>query len=334
MTELAVAPARNDAGSKLIVVMPVYEDRKSAITLLQRLSQVCPSETYVVAVEDGSVCDPLSGSDLTAADIEGEVIHLTRNLGHQRAIAAGLTYVARHHSPRTVVVMDSDGEDRPEAIAGLIDRLARGDVDAVVAQRTRRRNFRLFYLLYRWLFHLLTGRTIQFGNFCALSNIAVRRLAAMQEVWVHLAASLMISRLRVTPVPTNKGERYAGKSTMNFLSLALHGIRSMMVFAEDVLIRVGTFCLLLALGAVMLLLATAALGLMGAPTPSWLHFASGILFILFLQAGMLTLLTLMLSGIVKSTPPITRVELEHLIETVERTSPRPASVRVPIAAKG
>jgi len=311
-------------GKALVVVMPIYEDRESASLLMKDLKLHCPTRPFIVAVEDGSVHNPLQPADVSAAGLEGEVIYLARNMGHQRAIATGLSYTSIHHRPAAVVVMDSDGEDQPQAICRLLDRLQEGDVDAVVAQRRKRSEslqFRAFYMFYRLVFSILTGRAIRFGNFTVLSGVATKRMASMQELWVHFAASLMTSRLRVAEVPTDRGSRHAGRSSMNFFSLSLHGMRSMMVFAEDVLIRVGTFCVLLAVGAVGLLVATVGLKMAGIATPGWFSTASGILFIILLQAGILTFVTLMISGIVKSAPPITRTELDHLIDRVEYAVP-------------
>ena len=159
----------------------------------------------------------------------------------------------------------------------MLEALQKGDVDVVVAERRKRSeswHFRLFYTFYRRLFQLMTGRTIRFGNFTALTMRSVKRLAAMQELWVHVAASIIISRLRVGKVATDRGTRYAGRSQMNFVSLALHGLRSMMVMAEDVLVRVGVFCSLLGAMALTLLGTSVVLKLIGFATPGWFSIAS------------------------------------------------------------
>jgi len=312
----------------LIVVMPVYEDRPSASELIKDLASHCPVPPYIIAVEDGSLRDPLSASAISDAGLAGEILYLTRNMGHQRAIATGLSYVAANFDADAVVVMDSDGEDRPESIAALLEELKRTDIDAVVAQRRKRSekfSFRAFYVIYRMIFQMLTGRTIRFGNFTALSGRAVRRLAAMQEVWVHFAASLMVSRLRVGAVATDRGLRYAGKSQMNFVSLSLHGLRSIMVFAEDVLVRVGMFCAALAGVAVVLLALTLVLKLVGFATPGWFSTASGILIIILMQSGILMFTTLMVSGIVRSAPPLTFAQIDLLVDHIEKASPVPAN---------
>jgi hypothetical protein len=308
----------------LIVVMPVYEDRPSASELIRDLASTCPIPPYIIAVEDGSLRDPLSVSAISDVGLAGEVLYLTRNMGHQRAIATGLSYVAATFDADVVVVMDSDGEDRPDSIAALLEELKRKDIDFVVAQRRKRSeklSFRTFYTVYRMIFQLLTGRTIRFGNFTALSGRAVRRLAAMQEIWVHFPASLMVSRLRAGAVATDRGSRYAGQSQMNFVSLSLHGLRSIMVFAEDVLVRVGMFCAALAGLAVMLLALTLVLKLVDFATPGWFSTASGILIIILMQSGILMFTTLMVSGIVRSAPPLTFAQIDLLVDRIEKSNP-------------
>jgi len=317
MSKLAIATG-------LIVLMPVYEDRKSATQLVQRLAEKLSGRCYVIVMEDGSVDDPMKITDITAAGVAGEVLYLARNMGHQRAIAAGLTYIAMTFEPTAVVVMDSDGEDRPDSLPSLLSKLQASAVDAVVAQRRRRSEtlvFRIFYGFYRFIFQILTGRTIRFGNFTALSALGVRRLAAMQEVWLHLASTLMVSRLRIGFVPTDRGERYFGRSRMNFVGLALHGMRSIMVFAEDVLVRIVLFCSVIAGLSIMLLATTTTLKFLGFATPGWFSTLSGILVVILFQAGILTFVTLMVAGTMRSAAPTGRDQLALLIERIDKGAP-------------
>lgn len=308
-----------------IVLMPVFEDRLSASALLRDLARLdVPGGLMVVVVEDGSRRDPMRVSDLRDAEIAGEIVYLARNMGHQRAIATGLTHIAHNHPGAPVVVMDADGEDVAAAVPGLLAALRSGEVDAIVAERRRRSEsfgFRAFYMLYRFFFQIVTGRTIRFGNFSAISPAAVRRLVVMPELWLHLASSLIISRLLIGSVPTDRGRRYAGTSRMNFVSLSLHGMRSMMVFAEDVVVRVVVMCAFLAGGSGSLLAISALLKVIGIATPGWYSTASGILVVIMLQAGILAFLMLMVTGATRSGPPVMLAPLELLIDRVERTGP-------------
>ena len=291
----------------LAVVMPIYEDQDASTRLFRALFDEYGDRVFVVAVDDGSINQPTNIKALTSIGLQGVVIQLKRNVGHQRAIAIGLNYVAEYLPEiACTVVMDSDGEDTPESIRQLVEPLNSPKIDAVVAQRKSRvetLRFKLFYLVYKFLFQFLTGRKISFGNFMALKPSAVKRLVAMQELWMHVAGCILTSKLRIKTIPINRGPRYAGKSKMNFVGLALHGFRALMVFAEDVLVRVGIICAFVALATIIASLVAIGLKLAGFATPGWFSVALGILLLVFLQTGALTLMTLMLTGVVRSGTP-------------------------------
>ena len=310
----------NHTDAQFAVVMPIYEDREASSKLFEQLHAEYGVRAFVVAVDDGSISQPVEVEALRQAGLEGVVIHLTRNVGHQCAIAIGLSYVADHlpQIPCTVV-MDSDGEDTPQSIRELVESLRDTNVDVTVAQRKSRvetLRFKAFYVIYKWLFQLLTGRKISFGNFMALRPSAVKRLAAMQELWTHVAACVLTSKLRVKTLAIDRGPRYAGKSKMNFVGLALHGFRALMVFAEAVLVRVGIVCAAVALVAVLSSILAIALKFSGFATPGWFSIALGILLLVFLQTGALTLMTLMLTGVVRAGAP-NQIDYQAYIAQIE-----------------
>lgn len=292
---------------RFAIVMPVYEDREASTRLLKELFTEYGNRPYVVIVDDGSLNQPVQLEALEDVGLFGVVIRLKRNVGHQRAIAIGLNYVADHHPDMPcTVVMDSDGEDTPQSIRQLVAPLSRRNIDVVVAQRKSRvetLRFKGFYLVYKALFQLLTGRKISFGNFMAVGPIGLKRLAAMQELWMHVAGCVLSSKLRIQTLPIDRGPRYAGKSKMNFVGLALHGFRALMVFAEDVLVRVGMMCALVAGLTVSASFLAIGLKLANFATPGWFSVALGILLLVLLQTGALTLMTLMLTGVVRAGAP-------------------------------
>jgi hypothetical protein len=121
----------------------------------------------------------------------------------------------------------------------------------------------------------------------------------MQETGTHVAATLLISRLRLALCALDRGPRYAGHSKMNFTGLVLHGCRALMIFAEDVLLRVCLLCFGVATLSVAGMMATVILKSIGTATPGWFSIALGILLLVLLQTSALTLVTLMLTGIVR-----------------------------------
>lgn len=309
----------------LVVVTPVFEDAEASSRLFEELSAVFGPQVHVVAVDDGSVCQPLDIARVQATGLNATLIRLRRNLGHQRAIAVGIGYVAEHMDGAQVVVMDADGEDVPASIPELLRALESPEVDLVVAQRRARvetLRFKAFYFFYKWLFKVLTGRQISFGNFMALKPAAVRRLAAMQELWTHIASCVLSSRLRIQSCALDRGPRYAGQSKMNFVGLALHGFRGVMVFAEDVLVRVGIASALIALLALLAGMATVVLKVSGFATPGWFSVALGILALMFLQTGSLALISLMLTGVSRSGA-LAQIPYAQFIEHVEHCAAVP-----------
>ena len=287
----------------LVIVTPVYEDREASSQLFLELAQEFGASAFVVAVDDGSVAEPLDPDSLRRVGLSGMIIRLRRNVGHQRAIAVGLGFVADElPGAERVVVMDSDGEDRPSTIHALLDALQSSQFDIAVAERKSRVEtlpFRVFYVLYKIIFGAMTGRRISFGNFMALKPQAVRRLASMHETGTHLAGAVLGSKMRLAICPLDRGARYAGRSKMNFVGLVLHGFKGLMVFSEDVMVRVGLACVLISGFAIAGAIVAVVLKLIGFATPGWFSVALGVLFLVFLQTAALTLMTLMLSGVAK-----------------------------------
>jgi len=311
---------------RIIVVSPVYEDVEASSRLFKELAAQFTHDVFVVAVDDGSVKQPLEIGSLEKAGIDGVVLKLRRNVGHQRAIAIGLGYASEHIQPeQRVVVMDSDGEDLPSTITDLLEKLKADDIDVVVAQRKSRVEtfrFKAFYAVYKRIFSLMTGRPISFGNFMALKPHAVKRLVAMQELFIHVAGAVLASKLRTGMCSLHRGPRYAGQSKMNFVGLALHGFKALMVFAEDVLVRVGIACAFIAALSVVGVAAAIILKLIGFSTPGWFSVALGILVLMLLQTGALALMTLMLTGVVRGGTVTTAIAYHDFVEQVLATLKR------------
>ncbi len=311
----------------LTVVTPVYEDMQAFRQLLAGIRLATGASTYVVAVDDGSVHEPVTARAIAEAGLSGIVLRLVRNVGHQSAIAVGLNYVAANVPSKVVVVLDSDGEDSPDAIPDLVERVADPAVDVAVAQRRARReplSFQLFYAFYKPMFRTLTGRVLGFGNFMAIDGGAVKRLASMSELWTHVAACVVASKLRVARVPVDRQRRYAGKSKMNFVSLALHGFRAMMVFSEDVLVRTGTAVALLMAIVAGIVGVAGVMKLTGYATPGWLTTVVGLSLLIVLQTGALSLTTLLTSGVIKSIS-LTTPDYRRLVAAEELAAPHNAA---------
>lgn len=309
-----------DQAHRIIIITPVYDDAEASARLFVELSAQFGNLLFIIAIDDGSVRHPLPLTHLENANAAGIILKLRRNVGHQRAIAIGLSFAAEHmHPTQTVVVMDSDGEDIPETIHTLLNALHEPNCDVVVSQRKSRIEtvkFKIFYAIYKKLFQLMTGRKINFGNFMALKQHSVERLAVMQELPVHVAGAVLASKLRVALASIDRGPRYAGQSKMNFVSLSLHGFKALMIFAEDVLVRVGIACTVIAGIAFVGGSFAVLLKLAGMSTPGWFSIALGILVLIFLQTAALALMTLMLTGNMRNGPIVVPEDYKNLVSEI------------------
>ena len=292
---------------KIIIITPVYEDVEASKLLFADIKNKFNQDVYLVVIDDGSVKYPLKINCLEEENISGVVLKLKSNVGHQRAIAIGLSYVAEFvHSHQNVVIMDSDGEDLPSSIFTMLQELKDYDVDVVFAKRKSRNEsiqFKTFYIIYKTLFRVLTGRVIGFGNFMIINAKAVKSIVLIQECQIHFAAAILRSKLSKRVCPIDRGKRLAGHSKMNFIGLVLHGLKGLMVFAEEVLVRVGIASSFIAMFSIISAITAISLKFYGIASPGWFSISLGILFIILLHTitiALISLMTLMLIGVMRS----------------------------------
>src|SRR6266478_1932726 len=232
-----------DSALQLVVVIPVFNDWDALRLLLQSLDDTLAARgmhASVVVIDDGSTSDApkdlVRGTPRALLDVE--ILHLARNLGHQRAIAIGLTFVHQERPCDAVVVMDGDGEDRPEDVPRLVDELLATQSEKVIfAARVRRAEgvaFRLFYALYRVAHRILTGVAVKVGNFSVVPRRHLSTFVVVSEAWNHYAASIFHARIPYQLVPTARGRRISGRSTMSFVDLVTHGLSAIAVFGDIV----------------------------------------------------------------------------------------------------
>ena len=281
-----------DRTADILVIIPVYNDWSCAVKLIQQIFAEFEEESVcakVLLVDDASTIPP-EGLELTEDFCERvTILTLRRNLGHQRAIAIGLTYAQQNLTGDAVIVMDGDGEDRPSDAARLYEQyLKHGDRQVVFAERTRRSEvirFVILYHLFRAVHFLLTGFDIRVGNFSLIPWRILDQLVVVSEIWNHYPAAVKAARLPVTTIPTARGKRIDGHSQMNLTGLVIHGLSAISVYGETIgtrmlfgsVILIGT--LVAAIAAVMMVRLSTDLAV-----PGWATYSTGLLVILLFQA--------------------------------------------------
>ena len=120
------------------VVIPIYNEEENLPELHRRLCEVFEGlgdiSWRVLYVNDGSADDSMSMMHAQCKqDSRFSVIDLSRNFGHQPAIAAGLA----HTDGDSVIIMDGDLQDPPELIPELV-ACWQGGAQVVRAERRSR----------------------------------------------------------------------------------------------------------------------------------------------------------------------------------------------------
>lgn len=278
----------------VVILIPVYNDWAALQQLIGGIDTALTVPYQLLLVDDGSSQAPPAS---WPAGAQVTLVRLTHNIGHQKAIAIGLSHAYHHLNFEKLVIMDSDGEDRPEDVSALLQASANTE-NILVASRSSRQEgpfFKSFYWLYKLVFFVLTGKRISFGNFMLLHRKDVDTLVHYSEIWNHLAGAVLKSGIRYTPIKAHKGKRYTGQSKMNFNALLLHGLGAIGVFIERIASRLLIFSLVLILAATAAIVVTLFIKLFtNRAIPGWATTAVSSMLIVLLQSFLLSLFTIFL----------------------------------------
>ncbi|MCF0057867.1 glycosyltransferase [Dyadobacter sp. CY356] len=278
-----------------VIIIPQYNDWEALNLLIQKIN----TDLNPTVLKNASllVVDDCSSKDRTEPFVPFggkaiQVLRLYRNLGHQKAIAIGLSYIAENIECDKVIVMDADGEDAPSDINKLVQRSLEVPGKIIFAQRNKRTEnfvFRFFYIIYKNLFKLLTGKVITFGNFSLVPRQRLKNLVRVSEIWNNYPGGIIKSRIPYDSILTDRATRLAGESKMNFVSLVLHGLSTISVLVDTTAVRILIFSIFMSGLAVAFIIVILFLKLIGNATPGWASTLGSTLIILMLQSFLISL---------------------------------------------
>jgi len=277
--------------TEFYIVTPCYNDFESLYILLENIDRENEKYKYnfsVIVVNDASLQENLFIDKKFENIKQISQIDLVKNGGHQRAIALGLSHInssLKEHKNGAVIVMDCDGEDNYLDVFNFVNKYS--DDKILFAKRKKRSEsllFVVFYIFYKLIFKLLTGKTLQSGNFSIIPLRMLNKVVSLNEIWNHYHAGVLKSKLPIEYLNCNRSKRYKGKSKMNFSALVLHGLSSISVFNEIVFVRLTIFsCIFLVLS---ILIASAVLAVkfyLNNASPGWVTTVIGVLLIMCVQ---------------------------------------------------
>lgn len=139
-------------GKKVSVIVPVLNEEKSIGALVESIFQALGDDVQVVVVDDGSTDD----SARAARGKGALVVQHPYNIGNGAAIKTGI----RNSEGEVLVMMDADGQHRPEEIVRLLHHIPQYDM--VVGARRKGSQANLHRSLANKVYNLLASYVSSF----------------------------------------------------------------------------------------------------------------------------------------------------------------------------
>ena len=228
---------------KLKILIPLYNDWKSASKLLKEIDSQTnnwDSEVSIIIVNDAST-EKRPGLESIFKKIKSvKILNMKKNQVHQRCIATGLKYICENEDFDRVIIMDADGEDRPEELNEFFKKAKENPNMTITGNRFKRSEglvFKILYEVHKLLTLIFTGKLVKFGNFSSLPKNHVKQLVQKPYLWNSYSSSVVRTIDERTFIPSTRGIRYVLPSKMNFFALVFHSLSIISVFRNAVIIR-------------------------------------------------------------------------------------------------
>ena len=238
--------ASNKSPLGLAIVMPSQNDFQSASVLANQLFDQFKDQNLdlrIFIIDDGSEFIGQSyffESDKVSAITK--ILYTDVKSGHQMAIINGLAWVSVNFPTHHVMVMDADGEDRPEDAPKLLDKLLENPEYKVVLAERGKRNvnfaFLLGYKIFSNFFKMFVGKEFKTGNFMIIKNTWVQSATELPTASLHISMAIQRYCPSSTRISINRGSRLIGKSRMNYTTLTMHAYGALAVYADIFLSRI------------------------------------------------------------------------------------------------
>jgi polyisoprenyl-phosphate glycosyltransferase len=257
----------------LSIVIPVHGCTATLGPLHERLTRTLASlvESYeIVFVDDRGPGEAWAIlRQLAAADPRVVACRMSRNVGQQLAITAGLEQCSGDHA----VVMDCDLEDPPEIIPDLL-RAARDGADIVFAKRRSDHQplgRRIAGRLYFRLLGMLAGLRFdsELGAFSLISRRVIDGYLLFRERDRHYLMILHELGFPTATIAYDRANRHAGRSSYSLAKLLAHALSGLFFTTTRLLHWVIYLGLGMAGSGVILALAIVVLWLRHGAAAGW-----------------------------------------------------------------
>ena len=228
---------------KFIILIPLFNDWKSVSRLLNEIDLEVKNwdvDVSIVIVNDAST-EKRSGLEFNFKKIKAvKILNMKKNTVHQRCIATGLKHICKNEDFERVIIMDADGEDRPEELNTFFEKAKEHINMTITGNRFKRSEgiiFKILYEVHKLLTLIFTGKLIKFGNFSCLPKNHAEQLIQKPYLWNSYSSSVVKAIKDRTFIPSIRGLRYVLPSKMIFTALIFHSLAIISVFRSLVIMR-------------------------------------------------------------------------------------------------
>ncbi len=234
------------------VVIPIYNEEKNIPLLFERLKaslQKTGQAFELIYINDGSKDQSILVLKKLAQEYTFvKYINFSRNFGHQIAVSAGLD-MSRGSE---VVIIDADGQDPPELIPELYEKMKEGYEMVYAKRRSRKGESILKIMTARWFYKTLARLTsinipLDTGDFRIIHRKVVDQINKMPEKQKFLRGQMAWVGFRQTFLEYDRDERLSGDTgytLRKMFRLAMDGITSFSNFPLRVATISGFVCAL------------------------------------------------------------------------------------------
>ena len=228
---------------KIIILTPVYNDWSSLEKLIFETNNIIKKINNfsfdLIVINDASTL-PKPKIKKPNNFESFKILNMKKNRGHARCNAFGIRYIEQNEEFDYVILMDGDGEDKPEEISSLVEKIKKTPEISFVARRIKRSEgpfFQLLYSLHKLLTFLFTGKNINFGNYSCLHKNDISKISSKASLWSSYSGTIEKYLKKKGSIKSIRGLRYFGPSQMSFYKLIIHSFSIIAVFKYQVLFR-------------------------------------------------------------------------------------------------
>ena len=236
---------------KFKILIPVFNDWESLAKLLDEINKVVADiknvEFDCMVVNDASTINPPE-IKVPPKIKKIEIFNMKQNRGHARCNAFAVRHLSKKDDFDYLIVMDGDGEDRPEEIKFLVNKALEVQKESVVAKRVKRSEgpfFQTLYEIHKLITLVFTGRSINFGNYSCLTKNDVITLSKEESLWSSFSGTVKKCIIPLHTINSTRGLRYFGPSKMSMYNLGIHSLSIIAVFKISVFFRAAIFSIII-----------------------------------------------------------------------------------------